>query len=85
MHAMQYTSEDGLSGTAFVYKRAKVNDTEYTVVLNGLVKTAVYEVYDFDEPDEICTLTGEELMYDGLTISLPEGAKAIILMYSEKK
>ena len=85
MHAMQYASEDGLSGTAFIYKREKVKASEYTVVLNGLVKTAIYEIYDFDDPEKIYTLTGEELMYDGLTISLPEGKKAIILMYSEKK
>lgn len=57
----------------------------YTVVLNGLVKTAVYEAYDFDAPEKIYMLTGEELMSDGLTISLSEGEKAIILMFGEKK
>ena len=85
MHAMQYSSEDGLSGTAFVYKRAKVKDSEYSVVFNGLVKTATYEVYDFDNPEKIYALTGEELMTDGFTLSLPEGEKAIILMFSAKK
>lgn len=84
MHAMQYSSEDGLSGTALIYKRAKVHLSEYNVVFNGLVKTATYEIYDFDNPEKIYTLTGEELMSDGLTISLPEGEKAIILMYSAK-
>ena len=82
MHAMQYSSEDGLSGTAFIYKREKVKDNEYTVVLNGLVKSATYEIYDFDNPEKIYTMTGEELMNDGFTISLPEGKKAIILMFS---
>ncbi len=84
MHAMQYSAEDGLSGTAFVYKRAKVKDTEYNVVLNGLVNTATYEVYDFDNPEKIYTLTGEELMSDGFTLDLPEGEKAVILMFSAK-
>ncbi|MBO5935227.1 MAG: alpha-galactosidase [Clostridia bacterium] len=85
MHAMQYSSEDGLSGTALVYKRAKVRLSEYDVVFNGLVRDATYEVYDFDNPEKVYTLTGEELMSDGLAISLPDGEKAIILMYSAKK
>ena len=85
MHAMQYSSEDGLSGTAFIYKRANVKDKEYTVVLNGLVETVNYDIYDFDNPDKIYTLTGKELMNDGLTLSVPEGEKAIILMYNAKK
>ncbi|MBO5858714.1 MAG: alpha-galactosidase [Clostridia bacterium] len=84
IHAMQYSSEDALSGTAFIYKREKVKDSEYTVVLNGLVSTATYNVYDFDNPEKIYTLTGEELMNDGFTINLPEGEKAIILMFSAK-
>lgn len=84
MHAMQYSSKDGLSGTAFIYKREKVNESGYTVVLNGLVKSAIYEVYDFDNPEKIYTLTGEKLMTDGLEVSLPEGEKAVILMFSTK-
>ena len=85
MHAMQYSTYDGLSGTAFIYKREKVKDTDYTVRFNGLVETATYEIYDFDNPEKIYTATGKELMSEGLTISLPEGEKAIILMYGAKK
>lgn len=82
MLAMQYSSEDALAGTAFIYKRAEVKDTEYTVRLNGLVRTATYDVYDIDSPENIYTLTGEELMTDGITLTLPDGEKAIILMYN---
>ncbi len=82
MHAMQYTSDDALSGTALIYKRADVKDTEYTVKLNGLVKSATYSVYDIDYPETIYTLTGEELMSEGITLKLPEGEKAMILMYN---
>ncbi len=81
MHAMEFITEDALSGTALVYKRAKVNDTEYTVKLNGLIASKTYEIYDIDKPEEIRKLTGEELMNEGLTIPLPEGQKAIILMF----
>lgn len=84
MLAMQYSSEDALSGTAFVYKRVNVKDAEYTVTLNGLVRTVTYNIYDIDSPENVYTLTGEELMTDGITLTLPEGEKAIILMYNSK-
>lgn len=82
--AMQYSSDDALSGTAFVYKRENVEDTEYTVRLNGLVKDAVYEVYSIDEPEKIYTMTGEKLMADGMKLSLPEGKKAFVIMFNSK-
>lgn len=84
MHAMQFSFDDGLSGTALVYKRANVMKTEYTVKLNGLVTSATYDVYDIDSPENVYTLTGEELMNKGITLTLPDGEKAIILMYNSK-
>ena len=33
--AMQFSAENALSGTALIYKREKVSDTEYTVKLVG--------------------------------------------------
>lgn len=82
MHAMQFSTEDALSGTALIYKRAEVKDTEYTVKLNGLIASKTYKIYDIDNPETVHTLTGEELMTNGLTLPLPEGQKAIILMFS---
>lgn len=82
MHAMQYTTDDGLAGTALIYKRPEVTKTEYTVKLNGLVPSKTYSIYDIDTPETVYTLTGEELMNEGLTISLPDGEKAIFLMYN---
>lgn len=82
MHAMQFSTEDALAGTALIYKRANVKDTEYTVKLNGLIASKTYEVYDIDKPDKIQKLSGEELMSKGLTLPLPEGQKAIILMFN---
>ena len=84
MHAMQYSTEDALAGTAFIYKRADVNDREYTVKLNGLIPSKTYSVYDIDYPEKIYDLTGDELMNDGFTLDLPEGEKAILLMYNAK-
>lgn len=82
MHAMQFSTEDALAGTALVYKRINVSDTEYTVKLNGLIPSQTYSIYDIDTPENIYTLSGEELMSKGITLNLPEGQKAIILMFS---
>ena len=82
MHATQYSTDDALSGMALIYKRADVSDKEYTVNFNGLIPSQTYNVYDYDAPDTVYTLTGEKLMDEGLTIDLPEGEKAIILMYN---
>ncbi len=82
MLAMQFSTKDALSGTALIYKRSEVKDTEYTVKLNGLVTSKTYKVYDIDKPETVYTLTGEELMNKGLTIKLPEAEKAIILMFN---
>lgn len=82
MLAMQYSAADALSGMALIYKRADVKNTEYTVKLNGLVPSQTYNVYDTDYPETVYTLTGEELMNNGITLKLPEGEKAVILMYN---
>ncbi len=84
MHSMQYSAEDGLSGTALIYKRPDVNKSEYTVKLNGLVPSKTYGVYDVDSPETVYDITGEELMNNGFTVKLPEGEKAIFLMYKAK-
>lgn len=84
MHAMQYTTEDALSGTALIYKRSEVNASEYTVKFNGLIASETYAVYDIDSPEKVYTKTGKELMSEGLTVSLPDGEKAIFLMFNAK-
>lgn len=84
MHAMEFMSEDALSGTALIYKRARVTDTEYTVKFNGLIENKTYNVYDTDNPEKVYSLSGKELMSDGITLPLPEGQKAIILMINAK-
>ncbi len=82
--AMQYSSEDALTGEAFVYKRENVKETEYTLKLNGLLSDKEYSVYSIDEPENIYTLTGEKLLNEGIKLSLPEGKKAFVIMLSAK-
>ncbi len=85
IHAMQYSKADGSAGVAFVYKRAEVEETEFTVKLNGLNPDSDYVIYDIDHGNDATTHMGKELMEKGYTIPLPEGEKAIILMFNEVK
>ncbi len=84
MLAMQYSADDGLSGTALIYKRPEVTDSKYTVRFNGLVPEKDYSIYDIDNPEKTYIMTGEALMRVGLSVSLPDGEKAIFLMYNAK-
>lgn len=85
IHAMQYSKADGSAGEAFIYKRAEVEETEFTLKLNGLNPDSNYVIYDIDHGDDATTYTGKDLMEKGITIHLPEGEKAIILMFNEEE
>ncbi len=85
MLAMQFSTEDASNGMALIYKRANVKDTEYTLYLNGLHTATKYNVYDFDNPEKVYTMEGIELMNYGLTLPLPEGEKAMIIMFEAEK
>lgn len=83
IHAMQYSKADGSEGVAFIYKRSQVDETSFTVKLNGLNPNSNYTVYDIDHGDDATTYTGKELMEKGFVLPLPEGEKAIIIMFNE--
>ncbi len=82
MLAMQYSDYSAESGMALIYKRADVTQSEYTVKFNGLKTDTVYSVYDYDKPETVYEKTGSELMTQGITLALPEGEKAFIIMFS---
>lgn len=81
-HAMQYGTEQ--AGMALVYKRENVKETSYTVKLNGLDPNAAYAVWDYDAPDDVQTLTGQELMQTGIAFAIPDAPKAMIVRYEMK-
>lgn len=80
--AMQYSDDEARDGFALVYKRKDVKESEYTLKLNGLDSDTQYEVYDIDNPETVYTMTGDELMYEGVKLQLPDGEKAFIIMFS---
>lgn len=81
-HAMQYG--DGNEGMALIYKRENVQNNTYTLKLNGLAAEKTYELYDYDNPEAIITLTGEKLMSEGLEITVNDTPKAVIILYRVK-
>ena len=81
-YALAPAYANGTKGTAFIYKRANVEDTEYTLRLNGLNSASTYKVYDYDTPGNVFYYKGADLMNEGITVKLPEGEKAIIYMFS---
>ena len=80
-HAMQFG--DAEAGAALVYRREKAGET-CNIVLNGLRPDAVYEIADYDAPENVTEKTGAALMAEGLTLTVPEAPKAVILTYHVK-
>ncbi len=78
--AMQFDTE-AKEGMALIYKRENVKENTYTLKLNGLFSDAVYEVYNYDSSDVKYRNTGEQLMKNGLEISIEEAPKAVIILY----
>lgn len=80
--AMQYSQPDGVYGEALIYKRTDVKDDSFTLKLNGLEPDKNYNIYDYDSPAEVSVINGKELMETGYEVALPDGEKAVIVMYS---
>ena len=80
--AMQFGSES--EGAAIIYKREKVSDDEFRLVLSGLIPDAEYSYYDIDNPAAGGTAKGSALMSDGVTIKISDTPKAAIVNYALK-
>ena len=80
-HAMQYGTEQ--EGMALIYKRENVTETSYTLRLNGLEPEAVYTVWDYDAPQARQTVSGSRLMDTGVTVSVQDAPKAVIMLYEK--
>ncbi len=80
--AMQFGSES--EGAAIIYKREKVSDDEFRLVLSGLIPDAEYSYYDIDNPAAGGTAKGSALMSDGVTIRISDTPKAAIVNYTLK-
>lgn len=79
--AMQFGDET--EGTALIYKREDVKDNFYTLKLNGLNPDSTYTWYDYDNPTAVYSAKGSELMNTGVTLTVSETPKAVIILYAE--
>ena len=82
--AMQFDCGDGSEGAAVVYKRENVAANEYRLILNGLNPGDSYSVYSIDSPDDVITLTGDEIMSAGIDIKTEKTPGAYIIFYNSQ-
>ena len=77
--AMQFG--DDTAGEALIYKRRDCKDDSFVFMPNGLSDNKMYDLYDIDDPDNVYSALGSDLMKNGMRFDLPEGEKAVIIMY----
>ncbi len=77
--AMQFGDE--ASGSVLVYSREGEEAREEAISFSGLDEAVLYEVYDYDAPENVFSMTGKELMAEGFKLSLAEGKTAKIIEY----
>ncbi len=77
--AMQFGNAD--EGAAIIYKHENVKSDTYRLVLSGLRSDKVYSLSDIDNPGFVCEKSGNELMTQGVEITVSESPKAVIIRY----
>ncbi len=82
--AMQFDT-DAQEGMALIYKRENVSENTYKLVLNGLESNTLYEVYDYDYPETKYRKTGKQLMTEGMTLTINDTPKSVIILYNAVK
>ncbi len=82
--AMQF-DDCAQEGMALIYKRENVAENTYHLVLNGLEGDTLYEVYDYDFPETKYRKTGKQLMTEGMTLTINDTPKAVIVLYNSVK
>lgn len=80
--ASQYGDE--AEGFAVIYKRENVEENKISIKLNGLDPDKTYVYYDYDNPDGKREMKGNELMANGIELTINETPKAVIVMYKAK-
>lgn len=81
--AYEYFDPDKNSGAAQVFRPSESKEDTKTIRLMGVKPDAVYHVYDTDGTFDT-TVTGQELLETGLTLTLPEARYAMVLCIEGK-
>ena len=82
--AYRYDRPEEGDGLVMAFRRAESNCVTSCYPLEGLEPDRVYVVTDIDTK-ETAELTGQALMTDGLTVTIPHKYQSKILLYSIKK
>jgi alpha-galactosidase len=82
--AWQFDRPDRGEGVVQAFRRQLSDCAETTFKLMGLDAHATYEVTDLDAPDTSRALTGNQLMHEGLVISINDQPGAALVHYRRK-
>jgi alpha-galactosidase len=82
--AWQFNQPGHGDGVVQAFRRDKCDQTTLTVHLQGLDPRAHYEVTNFDAPAPV-SMTGQDLMVKGLTITLANQPAAAVFRYQREK
>jgi alpha-galactosidase len=82
--AWQFNSIDTGRGVVQVFRRAQSPYEAARYRLHGLEAGATYVVTDLDRPDAASTVSGQELMDNGLRVEIPERQTALLLTYTRQ-
>jgi alpha-galactosidase len=82
-YGWQFTATDGKQGCLQLFRRSECIDSAHTFKLKGLDAGAQYELKDFDSTTPI-TMTGKDLMNQGLPITIPSKPGAVVIVFSKK-
>ncbi len=85
-HWMGWQFDRPETGEGFIqmFRRSESPYQAATFRLRGLEETARYTLTDIDT-DQSRTLTGRELMTDGLRIEIPNRSQALVLLYKKQR
>ena len=82
--AWQFDHPDLKGGFVQAFRRENSSEVSQTYSLKGLDPQAKYTVINFDAGGQV-TLTGQELMEQGLTVEIKQPRDAALIQYQQEK
>lgn len=80
----EYASVEGDRGFIVSYRRPECGENVLTAKFSGLVPDAEYLLYDYYAPDITFTMTGREMMEEGLKLTFNGCPDAILILFEKQ-
>lgn len=82
--AWQFHDPEKNAGLVQAFRRSASPFTAACFRLHALEEGATYQITDFDHPRRTCTLTGKELLENGLPVNMTEAPQAVVFIYRKQ-